>query len=196
MRLLAAFAAFWIAAAPAPATARDCVVLLHGLARSPASMFVLEEALRGLGYEVVNDGYPSTQAPIEELVEIAVPPAVEKCRGMRTHFVTHSMGGILARVWLRQFRPADMGRVVMLGPPNHGSQLVDAFREYQLGDFEPFEWLNGPASLELGTEPGSVPNTAGLPAYELGVIAGNRSMNPVFSDWFSGHVVKTVLLNY
>ncbi len=173
------------------------VVLLHGLARTSNSMRVMEKALLADGYRTCNINYPSTYHTVAALVREHVLPAIRDCirrgqelsgtsedstRYARAHFVTHSMGGILVRVLQSQQLIGRMGRVVMLGPPNRGSELVD-----RLGDLRLFHWLNGPAGKQLATADTSFVNQ--LPpasGFDLGVIAGNSSLNPVYSSIIPG----------
>lgn len=173
--------ALMLLAQTAQSARADCVVLLHGLARTGTSLFLLEEVLEGAGYQTVTPTYASTQATIERLAAETLPSALAECGEGRLHIVTHSMGGILLRQFLSQNTIPDLGHVVMLAPPNHGSELVDA-----LGELQPFVWLNGPAGVELGTEADSVPNRLGPVTFSLGVIAGDRSLNPVYSTLLPG----------
>lgn len=174
MRVLTILAVFLSLSAPVRA---DCVVLLHGLARSEYSMLLIQETLEYHGYRVINESYPSESAPIEDLMR-HVGRSVARCGGERTHFVTHSLGGILARVWLQTQHPVNMGRVVMLAPPNSGTEIVDVLAAQ---DFLPglLDMVTGPAARELGTGTSSVPAGLGPVEFDLGVIAGNRAISPL-----------------
>ncbi|MHA6264949.1 esterase/lipase family protein [Arenibacterium sp. CAU 1754] len=165
---------------PLPAAA-DCVVLLHGLARTDASFAIMEEVLSARGYEVYSPAYPSTDLPIPELAETTLPNAFKLCGDQTVHLVSHSMGGILIRYWLKDHRPENLGRVVMLGPPNQGSELVD-----ELGDIAVFGLLNGPAGLQLGTDENSLPRHLPPADYTVGIIAGYHTLNLVFSAIIPG----------
>jgi pimeloyl-ACP methyl ester carboxylesterase len=162
------------------AVASECVVLLHGLSRSSLSMNKMERALIEAGYSTANIDYPSRDHVIEELALIAVSAGIAECRAQavpeRVHFVTHSLGGILVRQYLSEYELPELGRVVMLGPPNQGSAAVDALR-----DVPGFDWINGPAGRQLGKGANSVPLKLGPANFELGVIAGTRTIDPVTS---------------
>ncbi|WP_300059596.1 alpha/beta fold hydrolase [uncultured Roseobacter sp.] len=179
LRLLLATFALAIAATVADAR---CAVLLHGLARTEFSFALMEAALNAEDYTVVRPGYPSTEAPVGELAAQVVPRAIAGCgpRG-RVDFVTHSMGGILLRQWIADNAPDRIGRVVMLAPPNQGSEVVDA-----LDDIDAFDWISGPAGAQLGTGDEDLPRSLPPVSFDLGVIAGDQSLNPYFSSLIPG----------
>lgn len=196
------------------AHAGDTVILLHGLGRSPLAMARLEHDLKRDGYIVRNLAYPSQRDDIRTLADAVLGPVFaapisgtasadpansaassssaapisspenEPAPAPRIHIVTHSLGGILLRQYLKDHgTPALLGRVVMLAPPNAGSEVVDHLRKWAI-----YRRINGPAGLQLGTDANSVPRALGaLPASaEVGVIAGNRTLNPFFSAWLPG----------
>jgi pimeloyl-ACP methyl ester carboxylesterase len=156
-------------------SAPEEVILLHGLCRTSHSMAKMERALTNAGFKVRNVNYPSRTASIQQLADDAIGKAVVACQqdgAKKIDFVTHSLGGILVRSYLARHSIPSLGRVVMLAPPNRGSEVVD-----KLGGLFLFKWINGPAGNELGTGKDSTPNLLGPANFPAGVIAGDRSIN-------------------
>jgi triacylglycerol lipase len=157
------------------------VILLHGLCRTSRSMTKIASALTNAGFKVRNVDYPSRSAPIEKLADDTIGKAVADCQNdgaTKIHFVTHSLGGILVRSYLARHSIPNLGRVVMLAPPNQGSEVVD-----KLGGWSLFKWINGVAGNELGTDKNSAPNKLGPANFPVGIIAGDRSINWI-NSWF------------
>ena len=156
---------------------QDGVVLLHGISRTTRSFQKMQRAIEGEGYATLNLGYASRRKALEALAE-DIHLAVDLFAGGVTgsvHFVCHSMGGLLARVYLARYRPARLGRVVMLGTPNGGSEIAD-----RLKSLAAYRALFGPAGQQLVTRRDTA--TSGmLPDvdYPVGIIAGNRSIYPI-----------------
>ena len=155
----------------------ECVVLLHGLGRLSNSMSELETKLAPAGYSVENIKYPSRSHPIDALAVDSIGRGLTQCRSKGSgeiHFITHSLGGILLRYYLSQNTIPELGRVVMLGPPNQGSEIVDG-----LLPLPGFGFIGGPAGVALGTGEGSIIDSLGPVEFDLGVIAGSTNINPL-----------------
>lgn len=161
--------------------ARECVILLHGLGRSRRMFGMLADRLRESGYLLDNRSYPSTRFTVEHLAPGHIGPALTNCReagASRIHFVTHSLGGILVRQYLQRHSIPELGRIVMLAPPNHGSEVTDRMRDEAW-----YRLATGPAGQQLGTERTSLPNRLGPIPGEIGILIGHLSSDPWFS-WF------------
>jgi len=166
-----------------PTPDKDYVVVLHGIARTWRSMRSLAKFLRAQGYPVLNVGYPSTRIPLESLVEHINQQvaAFNQDPQRKIHFVGYSLGGLLARGVIHRHRPPNLGRVVQLAPPNQGSEVADFWENNFL-----YKWIFGPAGQELGAEEKSFARILGPVDFELGVIAGNRTWDPISSAMIQG----------
>jgi len=160
-------------------TATPAVVLLHGVARTPRSLRKMERALQDEGFATLNLGYPSRKYPLEMLADRlhdAIAPFAESADAL--HFVTHSMGGLLARLYLAKHRPDRLQRVVMLAPPNSGSEVADLLR-----NIAPYRAFYGPAGQQLGTTMRQLFEQLPSIDYSVGIIAGDKTIDPLASHF-------------
>lgn len=160
---------------------KDLVVLLHGILRSKTDMLPLSKYLQKRGYYTANILYPSRKMDIESLSDY-VAEQIENNphynKNAKLHFVVHSMGGLISRYYIEHKKPENLGNVVMLSPPNTGSEFADNLKENRYLS-KTYEKIFGPAGQQLSTDYAH-PDTK--ITYPLGVIAGTRSINPL--AWF------------
>jgi pimeloyl-ACP methyl ester carboxylesterase len=153
------------------------VVLLHGISRTALSFRKMQVALERAGFATLNLDYESRRKALEGLAE-DIHPAIQRFADRidgSIHFVCHSMGGLLARVYIARHRPKHLGRVVMLGTPNSGSEIAD-----RLKNFGAYRAFFGPAGQQLGTKRDDAMNALFPPLdYPVGIVAGNRSIDPL-----------------
>lgn len=156
----------------------EMVVLLHGILRSKTDMLFLRKFFEKHGYKTLNILYPSREQNLEGLSDFIndkITNAPNKTENTKLHFVTHSMGGLITRYYIHREKPKNLGKVVMLGPPNTGSELADWLSDTKV--LAPlFKGLFGPASAQLRTDYEHIDNDI---TYPLGVIAGSASVNPL-----------------
>lgn len=162
----------------------EYVILLHGLGRTRFSMSRIAERLESQGLKVLNVGYPSTRKNFDALIHEYLAPVVSDCEkrnASKIHVVTHSLGGILIRAYLQDHRLPKGSRIVMLSPPNQGSEVVDYLKKFVW-----FTWIMGPTAVKLGTHPESLPKHLKEIPYEIGIITGNVISDPWFSALIPG----------
>ncbi|MFK8029315.1 MAG: esterase/lipase family protein [Gammaproteobacteria bacterium] len=165
-----------MAATPTQEATGEPVVLLHGLKRSRYSMKKIEKYLVRSGYNTCNINYPSNRKPVTELVEF-IGEDIKRCFAddeRPVNFVTHSMGGIMVRALAESQHAPNIGRVVMLAPPNKGSEIVDLHRSSKM-----FRWIMGDVATQLGTDVNSLPLRLGPAKFNVGIIAGDGLSNPM-----------------
>lgn len=169
---------FLLLSSPAVAGKGDCVVFLHGIGRTSRSMEKMAAYFSGAGYEVLNIDYASRKKNLSGLAEDIGEEIGARGFGAcgKLHFAGYSMGGLVARAYISRYRPKNLGRVVMLGTPNRGSEVAD----FLSGTFL-FDAFYGPAGRELVTDQSAFTDVLGKVSYEVGVIAGDRSIDPVSS---------------
>jgi pimeloyl-ACP methyl ester carboxylesterase len=160
------------------ANPRDGVVLLHGIAGTSLLLRRLEKTLRRAGFATLNLDYESRKKPLHELAaDIHRPIAGFAAKNPGPiHFVAHSMGGLLARVYVANHRPARLGRVVLLGTPNKGSEVADLLQEFWL-----YRAFYGPAGQQIVTTPDATLSALPQLDYDVGVISACRSIAPISS---------------
>ncbi len=157
----------------------ETVILIHGLWRSIWAMEPLAKHLHSQGYNTVNLAYSSINKPMDYVIDSIGKEVASYLEKGTVHLVTHSLGGIIAREILPTLPRENLGRMVMLAPPNQGSEIINWLEEKSAPRF-----TLGPVGLKLGADQITAPK---VPDHiDTAVIMGNKCLIPFFKKLIPG----------
>ncbi len=160
------------------------VIVLHGLGRSSRIMLKIASQLSQAGFRVHNLNYPSRTKSIQFIAENNLQQVLqlpELQAAAKIHFVGHSMGGIIVRYYLQHYPVTNLGRLVMIAPPNNGSELAAWLKKHWFYKIM-YRLLFGPAGQQLDISQESIPSQLIAPHYEVGIIAGDDNTQGFFKQ--------------
>lgn len=162
----------------------ESVVLLHGIGKSNRITYLMAKRLSNAGFEVYNITYPYKKHTIQELSDFLNDKIIELGINKKSNvnFVGHSMGGLIIRAYINKYKPKNLHRVVMVGTPNHGSELADSFKDWTIYKIK-FGSVSG---KQIGTNLEGLDKAFGPVNYDLGIIAGKTWSSPIFSRILPG----------
>lgn len=165
-----------VSASPAPS---DDIVLLHGFMGAPWTMRLLARRFSSEGFRTYPLWYDSWMQPFDTIVHRICDRIDALTLGQKRplHFIGHSMGGLVARAVVSSRRPCNMGRMVMMGTPNNGSEMADFCARYPL--LRPVLGQARAALITRNRHP--LISAFGEPDYLIGIIAGDRPLAPVMN---------------
>ena len=147
---------------------KEFVFVLHGLAGGGLTISPLANRIEDAGFETQIIDYKTLGTSPDEIMtevskkfEDAMPDT-----NTTVHFVGYSLGSIVIRAYLDRNKIENLGRVVLIAPPNKGSPIADFCKDTWVID------LFGETINFLGTDSSSFPNSIGDPYYPVGIIAG------------------------
>jgi triacylglycerol lipase len=155
---------------------RPCVVLLHGLLRTSQSMEWIAQDLRKAGYRVVVPDYAGTRRTIPEHADW-LNDFIQDLPCDSVYLVTHSLGGLIARDYLSRYQPEKVKKLVMITPPNHGSERADHFRKNIF-----YRWIFGKVAQSVTSDSLLGPDNLGIPTCPFGIIAGGKGKSGFDKD--------------
>jgi len=143
------------------------IVLLHGMGRGRASLWVLETRLKTAGFRTVNFPYVTHARPLDQLSADLIKFITENVKTPSYSIVAHSLGNVIVRNCFHREMPPGLKRIVMLAPPNRPAELARALKDNPV-----YRWFTGESGQQLASD--DFYRKLPVPTVDFGIIAGDR----------------------